>query len=810
MNKKPDFATGKLVDIDKPEEKVRQEYEQQLVDSYGYPKSHLDIEVRIPRGSGYFSERADLVIYRSAEGREPTGDIDGIVELKRPNSDRVGGLVQLKSYMTATSAKWGVWTNGIDISYVCRDPDSPARLLDGYLHNTPAFGQELADVGNLEKTGLKPFSRVELKSIFRRILNKLYANAQIARRDQLGAEMVKLLFAKIEDETTFPDRPPDFRVQIGEPPEQVLSRISALFRRAVESLRGDEIFDERDEITLDAASVAEVVGQLERGSLILTDTDVVGDAFEVFAESRLAGEKGQFFTPRGVVELAVQLTSPTPGQTVCDPACGSGGFLIHAMRHVWRLMDGDRSGRWGKGDNLEAHKRKMAAATIFGADKELDLVKIAKSYMAIAGDGRSNIRRADSLMIENGEVAQQYDVVLTNPPFGTKSKVQAAQSGQFLLGHKWTRKSGSWESTAEVKETDPYILFIEKCIRLTNLDGMLAIVLPETVFHAPSLGHVRHFIRAHGSIKAIIDLPHNSFRPHCNAKTCLLILHRGRPQSDVIMATPEEMGHDLQGKPLYRPGTDELWDDLAIVAKELADPGKSSNIYTFLVPGDRISSEECWVPAYQRSLAYPSEIPAGCRGTTLGEMVDDGTIEAFDGHGSPRASEKGRGPIPYIRVKDIVNWEVYHNPVSGVPERERNRLKAHKRPPRVNDVLMVRRGSYRIGTVAIVGQRDTSAILTSELLTLRVNPGNEYGITPAYLLAMLSTPAVQAQVPPRVCVDTTLPNLGDRWRTITVPIHVNPALRAEIADATEQIVQKRRDAWSETNELAQRIGALTT
>ena len=293
------------------------------------------------------------------------------------------------------------------------------------LYLMPAYGQKISDVGNLSKSQLVPFERAELKIIFGRILNKLYANSQLARRDQLGAEMVKLLFAKIEDETTFPDRPPEFRVQVGEPPEAVSQRIEALFQRVLSSFEGEDIFADNESIHLDPSSTAEVVGQLERGSLTLTDTDVVGDAFEVFAESRLAGERGQFFTPRGVVRLAVLLTDPKPGETVCDPACGSGGFLIRAMRHIWTQMDQEPQGQWGVGAHLVARKKQIAAKSIFGIDKEVDLVKIAKAYMAIAGDGRSNIRRNDSLANEASN-SKKFDVVLTNPPFGTKSKVQVA------------------------------------------------------------------------------------------------------------------------------------------------------------------------------------------------------------------------------------------------------------------------------------------------------------------------------------------------------------------------------------------------
>ncbi len=806
MTKQPDFATGKPVDLSKPEESVRQDYEQQLVIGYGYPKDYLDIEVRIPRGSSHFPEAADLVIYRSASGRSPTSDIHGIVEFKRPG--RQDGVDQLKSYMTATSALWGVWTNGTDIRYICRDPQDHTRLLEGYLHNAPAFGQSIGDVGKLSKSDLVPFARAELKIILGRILNKLYANAQLARRDQLGAEMVKLLFAKIEDETTFPDKPPDFRVQAGETPTKVAGRISALFSRVVQTYKADEIFEEHDSINLDAQSIAEVVGQLERGSLTLTDTDVVGDAFEVFAESRLAGERGQFFTPRGVVRLAVRLVDPQPDQYVCDPACGSGGFLIQAMRHVWALMDSDQHGQWGTGNHLEERKRHMAASTIYGVDKEIDLVKIAKAYMAIAGDGRSNVRRGDSIgQIEENE--GKFDIILTNPPFGTRAKVQTNISRNFQLGHRWKETAQGWVKLSQARACDPYVLFIERCLDMAKDDGKVVMVLPETVFHAPTLGYVRQHIRSRSSVDAIVDLPHNSLRPHCNAKTCLLVLSKNSTQQSVIMATPSEMGHDLQGKTLFRPGTEEIWDDLLVVESELANPSDEGNRFTFVVDPEAINNDECWVPKYHRGLKFPPKLPKGCAGITLEQLIKDGIINVFSGHGSPHASEKGRGSIPYIRVADIVNWEAYHNPVSRVPNAERLRLKADQRPPEIDDILFVRRGSYRIGTVAIIGPRDTNAILTSELLTIRVND-NDAGITPPYLLAMLSTDTVQSQIPPKICVDTTLPNLGDRWKSIIVPLHQDMACRDRLGRSAEQIIAARRSAWNETDQLARQLGDLTT
>lgn len=200
--KTADFATGKAIRADKPEEKVRQEYERVLVDDYGYRKLEIDIEVPIPRGSSQ-RDRADVVVYASAKGRDPSADILGIIETKRPGD--TAGKAQLKSYMTATSAVWGVWTNGDNIEYFCK-PSGQNAVLEGYLNNIPSRGQRVEDVGNIKKGELKPYGRVELKLAFRRVLNTLYANTTISRREKLGNEMIKLIFAKIRDETTYPNR----------------------------------------------------------------------------------------------------------------------------------------------------------------------------------------------------------------------------------------------------------------------------------------------------------------------------------------------------------------------------------------------------------------------------------------------------------------------------------------------------------------------------------------------------------------------------------------------------------------------------
>ena len=185
------------------EEAVRRDYVRILIDDYGYQESEIETEFPIPRGSRN-RDRADIAVFGSAHGRDPAKDLVGIVETKKP--DEGSGLAQLKSYMTATSAIWGVWTNGESIEYLCK-PKGESSVYADLLNNIPVRGQRLEDVGKLDKSDLKPYSGTALKVSFRRILNTLYANTNISRREKLGNEMIKLIFAKIRDETTFPDNP---------------------------------------------------------------------------------------------------------------------------------------------------------------------------------------------------------------------------------------------------------------------------------------------------------------------------------------------------------------------------------------------------------------------------------------------------------------------------------------------------------------------------------------------------------------------------------------------------------------------------
>jgi len=602
-----DRATGKVLDGRKPEEKVRQDYEKVLNEDYDFDFRQMGIEVSIQRGEKNSKknrdERADIVVYHTtdADQRSQHEDILGIVETKRPT--RKEGIKQLSSYMSATSCLWGVWTNGKEIEYLYRNTKT-GKIQQNFVYQIPKNGETFEDIGKISKIKLKPAHN--LKLVFGRMLNTLYSNTNISRREKLGNEMIRLIFCKIWDEKYDPLAVPKFRIGFDEKIGSVQRRVMDLFKEVKEELSADGVFDSSEKITLDAKSIAYVVGELEQYSLLKTDKDIVGDAFEVFAESKLIGEKGEFFTPREVVKTAIKIIKPQPRESILDPACGSGGFLIYALEHIWAEMD--LSKKYRGMDNLLEEKRNIAEKYVFGIDKEIDLVKIAKAYMAIIGDGKGGVvqqntlhqpdefdGRARDLFVQSDERFKEHDIVLTNPPFGSKTKVLEDDSRHFDLGHKWVKEGGRWNKTDEVRATPIQELFIERCLKMLRTGGRMGIVLPETYFHAPTTQYIMEYLKRGNNIKVVVDLPHNTFRPLCNAKTLLLVLEKGKPQQpEIVFAVAEEMGHNHQGKPIFRfdpktqTFTDALWDDLEKIREELDHPTDPNNNHVFVV-GWRIS-----------------------------------------------------------------------------------------------------------------------------------------------------------------------------------------------------------------------------
>jgi len=812
-----DPVSGRLVKVTPERVEAKIVFAQRLLGEYGYLKEQIQTfpEFYIQKGSTKIGP-ADIVVFKDT--KKTFDNIYLIVETKR--KDKKDGIKQLKSYIDPTPAEGGVWFNGIEIAYVraIRKPPSYTPELVEW-RNIPKNGQSWEEIGKY-KTGDELTPARDLKSIFKIIYYHLYTNSNLPRAERLGGEMTRLIFCKIYDEMhNYKDL--KFKVGAEESDERAAERIKGLFERVRTEYQ--DVFEEDEKLLLDAKSVVYVVSQLQNYSLLKTDKDAVGDAFEVFIGPSLRGEKGQFFTPRNVVRLCVEMLDPKPNEKVIDPACGSGGFLIVALEHVWKKIE-EKYAHLSEG-KIGSLKTEAASKNFYGIDKEFDLAKVSKAYMAIVGDGRGGIFCADSLVepeewtpIQREKIKLgSFDVLLTNPPFGSKIPITSKSIlEKYELGFKWKmdKKTGKWERTDKVLDKQvPQILFIERCLQLLKPGGRMAIVLPETYLHAKNSGHILQFLQQH-KILHIADLSHNTFRPYNNAKTVIVILEKSEPKSDhkILLSVIKTVGHDHTGRILYKidprtnKRTNEINDEIPYVIEKLTEYRNFKKLIpTYLLFSMQYSdmNPKVLVPRYYWR-DYVKDIERyvqekNCELIPLGQLCSRGILKAYEGHGSPDAVFKGAGTIPYIRVADIISLEVYKNPTALIPEDIYFKKKGQGIDLKVGDLLFVRRGSYRIGSVALVSPFDKKVLLTKEISIFRVvNEKNDLDITPYYLVYLLTNPIVQRQINDKVLIETTLPNISDRWKELLLPIHKDKETRSAISKKVQNAFELK---WKATEEI---------
>ena len=420
-----DYVSGELVRATPEEVQATQVFSHMLVEDYGYPRARLrtrpQFKVRARPSDSRGEYPVDIAIFDSDD--QSDDHLIGIVECKRKN--RKDGRKQLEDYLRFSAARFGVWFNGSERLYLSKD-ERDGRVSFPEIPNIPRFGQRLEDVGRYLRSQLRPTTN--LRGVFRAIRHFLAANAVGITRDEVFAQqMINLLFCKIYDERfTKSDAIVRFRAGIGEDAKAVRQRIIDLFEFVRKQY--SDVIDRSDAIDLDARSVAYVVGELQQYELTRTERDVVADAFEIFIGPSLKGSQGQFFTPRNVVKMIVDMLDPKPDERIVDPACGSGGFLVESLRHVWRTIEAQGAELDWPPEETEQEKRAVAVRILRGIDKDSFLAKVAKAYMAILGDGRGGVFSENSLERPNSwsRRAQEevqfgsFDVVMTNPPFGKK------------------------------------------------------------------------------------------------------------------------------------------------------------------------------------------------------------------------------------------------------------------------------------------------------------------------------------------------------------------------------------------------------
>ena len=495
--------------------------------------------------------------------------------------NRKDGKKQLEDYLHFSKAYLGVWFNGEERLFL-RKIEKQGKIFFEEIPNIPQYGQRVEDIGKFRRKDLRPTHN--LKATFKAIRNHLAANTVGATRDEvLAQQLINLIFCKIYDERfTEPNDIVTFRAGVDEAPNDIKDRILELFEKVKRKYK--EVLDENDNINLDANSISYVVGELQNYCLIEAERDIIADAFETFIGHALKGGQGQFFTPRNVVKMMVDILDPDDEDLIIDPACGSGGFLIEALRHVWKKLDAEgEKYHWSK-SNLQEEKMEVALNRIRGIDKDYFLAKVAKAYMAIIGDGKSGIVCEDSLenppnWNEKTRIKidlNKFSVLLTNPPFGSKIPVRGEEKlKQFDLGHKWKqdKKTGEWEKWKLKDKEAPQILFIERCLQLLKDGGRMAIVLPDGIYGNNQLGYIRKWLLERVRITAIIDVPTETFMPNTPTKTTIMILQKlskNKIPNDypIFMAVAETCGHDRRGNIREEDDVSEIADKFKKWAKE--------------------------------------------------------------------------------------------------------------------------------------------------------------------------------------------------------------------------------------------------
>ena len=814
-----DYVSGIEINATPEEIASTQIYSKILVEDYGYPKNMLQTrpQYRVKScPSDPNSYPVDIAVFEEKNGIR---FLKIVVENKRPT--RTDGRAQLEIYLKFSEAKIGVWYNGHESLYLKKIENS-GNITFEEIPAIPKFGEKLEDIGLYLRKDLKKTHN--LKNIFSEIRGYIVGNSVGVNRDEsIAKEMINLILCKIYDERfTAKDKMVSFRVSNEETNEEVKERINKLFLKV--KAKYDDVCENNDLISFDGNTLRHIIGKLQNFCLIETDRDI-----EVFTGYSLKGEQGQFFTPKNVVRLMINAVDPQLNDVIIDPSCGSGGFLIESLKYLWHKVDLQAKELEWEDSAIIEEKKEIGIKNIRGIEKDAFLTKVAKSYMAILGDGKGGIFCEDSLEDPKNwkDKTKQLikldsmDVCLANPPFGKDIKVTGKEKlSQYELAKN---KNGKF-----VSEGNPSTLFFERDLQLLKDGGYLGIILPETYFHAPSKKSFRDFFKKH-NVKWIIDLPHNTFRPHNNAKCIVIILQKNRPQQNSInMAVAEYIGHDHNGKPIFyknkitNENTNVILDDIPIIIEEIIKkrnktfkPNPDKKEYTFEISADEVFKRDIFVPRYYwKSKLEEIELNAAeqdIKLISIQQLLDEQVIKCFDGNGSPNAEFKGLGEIPYIRVKDIVQWQIYKDPTALIPESEFKRLYKENKKLKEKDILYVRRGSYRIGSVAMVSPYDLKCILTREIKVIRlIDENNKYGLTPEYLLYALSHKLVVEQAKNKIFIDTTLPNIAERWTEIKIPIFNDDIKFNILKSLSASIIKGQWEALKEIDNLKKNYDVYNT
>lgn len=594
----PEAPEGKIVDFidgklraDTETEQVRQDFERTLIEEYRYGRADIgvDVRVKVQDGARIAQKKASVVVYRPDSQVRDEAAIQILIQVAKPGTqptDSKTGTDELERMLIACpNARFACWTNGIETVYFQRKKqkfDTEVFPVNDF----PRKGEDDSAIFTTDRSRLRVATGNNLLAAFKRCHDFIHAN-QGGSKEQIFWEFLKILFAKIEDEQQ--EGRPRFAIRNADDrnsrtgQQEVKDRVEILFRDVKTRREYKGLFDDAVEgIRFNPDVVAYIVAQLEKYDFLRSSVDVKGMAYETIVGPTLEGVKGEFFTPRNVVKMTVKMLDPNLGDRILDPACGTGGFIVVGFNYVSeKICQAERKTWRNPGAHTLSEEKRLnekiheAGKSIFGLDFNANLVKTAQMNMVMNNDGRGGLFCVNSLLkpsawpkdvqrvIELGSM----DIVMTNPPFGTKIKVEGQDIlEQYDLAHAWRKEGGKWVMNGTLRNAmPPEILFIERCVQfLKPGKGRLGMVLPDGVLGNPDNEYIRYWIMANCQVLASVDLPVETFLPRTGTQTSVLILRRKSEQEklaeslsgeagdyQIFMAIAKTVGKDRRGKIIY-------------------------------------------------------------------------------------------------------------------------------------------------------------------------------------------------------------------------------------------------------------------
>lgn len=563
-----------------PEEDVRQKYICRLVNHYGFALEQMKQEVVVSNASrGQGRAQADIVVWKSKADKLNHISPIIVVECKAENiTIREEDCFQGSNYATWAGADFFVTTNlketrifKVVKGKIPNKLEEVINIPDASIVNNDKKIKEL-----LQQT--KAFTRDEFSKLLFKCHNIIRNNDKLSPEAAFD-EISKILFIKIRYERSNSEAQifsqAAFKADKASyekyKPKDGQDFYQFLFEQTKEDFKSDDLFEASEIIRIRENSFESIVKELEIYNLSTTSDDVKGIAFEQFLGRTFRGELGQFFTPRTVVDFMVEVLDPQEGEIICDPCCGSGGFLIKAFEYVrakveteihnekekikaqyfdeeFERLPDDKKAEIEQHvndlfnklnqeldiNNEKSRLRVLSYDCIFGTDANPRMSRTAKMNMIMHGDGHGGVHHNDGLLNVNGIFENRFDVILTNPPFGSRvektAKITEADKYTDLARiEKYKKRYGEAYSTALKQVNDNIgepllklyktgsmstlteVLFIERCLNLLKPGGRMGIVLPEGVLNNSNLQKIREFVESQAKIILITSIPQDVF-----------------------------------------------------------------------------------------------------------------------------------------------------------------------------------------------------------------------------------------------------------------------------------------------------------